>query len=971
MIDHLVGRPSPSWKRAQVFLVIIFWLWRITWGESQGPRILWIRRINRKLRRFTPWQIVVSTLTAVYAIRNLDKISGLGAPEPLARLYSPSYYRATWISTGLDAGFATAMSIRPKWFRDFCSILFSVYYIIYANEADEKIRRFRAVPTVEMLRVTWEKTTNPYIRLLTYREPLAMYRKILLRRPKSSPYTRPITAHLYFKPDPTDALALQEDLVLDFPGGGFVAMTPEHHDERLRLWASKMGRPVLSIEYGKAPEYPYPFAIDEAFDTYRVLVESKGKVIGMSGTRLNIIMTGDSAGATMATGVLIKVLEHKFLVENASSPYPAPSSLPPEPLPLPVALVLSYAALDFNFTSWMTPTNLRVLREETEADENRPRARSPVVLTRRSSSFFYRSDGDDDATEGWASGLRGAKDHLSHVSPLAVVGDERKRISLRRKKSWGETLKLGLSSVSPTVGNKPIRGRRSMPGLRKPKVPGLAALQRAKTASDGPQDGDSEDADGENDERGYFHLREQDRPIEARVRWFSSVPHSPPASPLSGSPSASGDALSMAGKAAPLGNDLLNVHEQAKLEAAVAQADNEVADQRKREGVERKNAPIGTRLTMTSRTGYFQDRIVSPSMMRAMAILYIGPHRNPDFASDYHISPILTPSQLLAQFPPLLMQCGEKDPFVDDTIIFAGRVREAKRQRKEELRPLLDERSGIKVAVDSLEFLQLQEELDRLESESEEDWVQMQIFSDWSHGYLQMPTLMREARDVIINLAAWMDGVFLTLAPLASPRGQGSSPPFSPPTDTTVSENSSGSSFLSQLWHWRSKPSPPAREEPSPAQRDGRTNPRVRIVTPQSTGIRQPARSETETDLDEVITIVPKAQRRVRGSGGSDDTVQTRPAAVRRASDEAARLGRVAEGTADAEPAARAKAAGRGASRGSRERGLGVEGAGEEPAGLGRAGTPGKSTGAGQTISEAELMRRRRLLDSHIFESEK
>lgn len=40
---------------------------------------------------------------------------------------------------------------------------------------------------------------------------------------------------------------------------------------------------------------PYPFAIDEAFDTYRVLVESKGKVIGMSGKSLNMIVSGDSA----------------------------------------------------------------------------------------------------------------------------------------------------------------------------------------------------------------------------------------------------------------------------------------------------------------------------------------------------------------------------------------------------------------------------------------------------------------------------------------------------------------------------------------------------------------------------------------------------------------------------------------------------------------------------------------------------
>lgn len=129
------------------------------------------------LDHFTPWQLIVSTLTAVYAMRNADKLIGLGgefsrpirklhevqlssptAPEPLARLvcsshlflpllvcnyfmqYAPSYYRATWINTGLDAGFATAMHIRRKWLRDICSILFSVYYIIFANEADEKVR---------------------------------------------------------------------------------------------------------------------------------------------------------------------------------------------------------------------------------------------------------------------------------------------------------------------------------------------------------------------------------------------------------------------------------------------------------------------------------------------------------------------------------------------------------------------------------------------------------------------------------------------------------------------------------------------------------------------------------------------------------------------------------------------------------------------------------------------------------------
>ena len=139
----------------------------------QTPTSFYEMASNLPLERFTPWQIIVSTLTAVYSIRNLDKLLGLNgeqsssflllcllttptAPEPLARLvrdhpylhlshayflpkYSPAYYRATWIVTGLDAGFATAMSIRPKWIRDIASIIFSFYYIIYAQEADEKV----------------------------------------------------------------------------------------------------------------------------------------------------------------------------------------------------------------------------------------------------------------------------------------------------------------------------------------------------------------------------------------------------------------------------------------------------------------------------------------------------------------------------------------------------------------------------------------------------------------------------------------------------------------------------------------------------------------------------------------------------------------------------------------------------------------------------------------------------------------
>lgn len=92
--------------------------------------------------------------------------------------------------------------------------------------------------------------------MVTHLPRVSMRRKILLPRPTSSQYKRPITAYLFFAP-PESQLCHATDLILDFPGGGFVAMSPEHHEERLRMWAVTTGRPVLSIDYGKAPECAY------------------------------------------------------------------------------------------------------------------------------------------------------------------------------------------------------------------------------------------------------------------------------------------------------------------------------------------------------------------------------------------------------------------------------------------------------------------------------------------------------------------------------------------------------------------------------------------------------------------------------------------------------------------------------------------------------------------------------------------
>ena len=69
----------------------------------------------------------------------------------MVRQYSPSYMRATHLITALDAGFASAMRLRPRWLRDIASFVFSLYYILRSEEADNKARRI--LPTYYSRRV--------------------------------------------------------------------------------------------------------------------------------------------------------------------------------------------------------------------------------------------------------------------------------------------------------------------------------------------------------------------------------------------------------------------------------------------------------------------------------------------------------------------------------------------------------------------------------------------------------------------------------------------------------------------------------------------------------------------------------------------------------------------------------------------------------------------------------------------------
>lgn len=66
-------------------------------------------------------------------------------------------------------------------------------------------------------------------------------------------------------------------------------------------------------------------------------------------------------------------------------------------------------------------------------------------------------------------------------------------------------------------------------------------------------------------------------------------------------------------------------------------------------------------------------------------VMYIGGDTKLDHKSNYLVSPIYTPDHILAQYPRTYIITGEKDPLVDDSIIFMAKMRRAKRAARADL----------------------------------------------------------------------------------------------------------------------------------------------------------------------------------------------------------------------------------------------------------------------------------------------
>lgn len=200
--------------------------------------------------------------------------------------------------TALDAGFFTAMRFKPAWLKHILSLLFSAYYLVFADAAEEKVRKFRATISIDQMRTSWEKVAqNPILGVVSsILRPRTTIKDILIiDRPLYNQHLPAIEVYRFYTGE-KETFEDHDTILLQFPGGGFVSMPPPCHEDAICAWAKHTGLPVLSVNYKKAPEYPYPWPIEECFDIYIAIIQSKGKIIGLSGKKdINIILIGDSA----------------------------------------------------------------------------------------------------------------------------------------------------------------------------------------------------------------------------------------------------------------------------------------------------------------------------------------------------------------------------------------------------------------------------------------------------------------------------------------------------------------------------------------------------------------------------------------------------------------------------------------------------------------------------------------------------
>lgn len=241
--------------------------------------------------------------------------------------------------------------------RNTVSIILGGYYIIFSKKAEDRMHRFHQNATIKGIRACWNKGRHPLLwRISQLKQPtkIAMHRKRINTIFRQDGRTL-IECYLYFQGSISD-LKNARNIVIVYPGGGFVAMNHKHHEVYLRKWANYLHVPIVAVDYRKAPEDPYPAGFNDCYDVYKAIAMSNGAVIGIEcdggnggngkagSDKIKICLAGDSAGGNLCATVTCRAI-----VEN---------------IKIPNGILLAYAMLDCDMSLY------RAKNYKTDFDRN-------------------------------------------------------------------------------------------------------------------------------------------------------------------------------------------------------------------------------------------------------------------------------------------------------------------------------------------------------------------------------------------------------------------------------------------------------------------------------------------------------------------------------------------------------------------------------------------------------------------------
>jgi acetyl esterase len=147
----------------------------------------------------------------------------------------------------------------------------------------------RTLP-IEEARRTFERQQAPWV---WSAEAMAESRDLAIPGPAG-----PIRARLH-RPIADAGLPV----VLFAHGGGWTFGSIDTHDGTMRSLAAASGAAVLGIDYRLSPDHPFPGPLDDVMAAL-AFVEAGGLGAGCDATR--IALAGDSAGANLALGALVR-----------------------------------------------------------------------------------------------------------------------------------------------------------------------------------------------------------------------------------------------------------------------------------------------------------------------------------------------------------------------------------------------------------------------------------------------------------------------------------------------------------------------------------------------------------------------------------------------------------------------------------------------------------------------------------------